>query len=246
MTFKLPTLPLSPIDARNNPPEYYLWVQDYLTILMGFLWIVAYFLYIRQSYRDQSYGMPILSLCANIAWEFVYGIFYPPGVAEFVTFLPYFLVDLGLVYTTVKFGPCEWKHSPVVQRNIPLIMLIGITALTAAQWSFAILFTDIHQASFWSGFACQIIVSWSALSQLISRSSTRGHSLPIWWFRFVGTVCAIAVFQWRVYHYPLNYWYIHTAMANFLFVAAEVAELAYPIIFMYVRKLEQQEKLKRS
>ena len=62
MNIKLPTLPLSAIDAKNNPPDYYLWVQDYLTILMGFLWIAAYLLYIRQSYRDQSYGMPILSL----------------------------------------------------------------------------------------------------------------------------------------------------------------------------------------
>lgn len=62
MAFRLPTLPLSPIDAKNNPSEVYLWVQDYLTIVMGLLWITAYILYIRQAYRDQSYGMPILSL----------------------------------------------------------------------------------------------------------------------------------------------------------------------------------------
>lgn len=101
-------------------------------------------------------------------------------MAEFVTFLPYFLVDLGLVYTTIKFGPHEWKHSPIVQKNLGLIMLIGSGMLTWAQWSFAVLFTDIHQASFWSGFGCQIIVSWSALSQLISRASTRGHTMGIW------------------------------------------------------------------
>lgn len=62
MGFTLPTLPLSPIDAKNNPPDYYIWVQDYVTILMGFLWIAAYILYIRQSYRDFSYGMPLLAV----------------------------------------------------------------------------------------------------------------------------------------------------------------------------------------
>lgn len=62
MALKLPTLPLGPIDAKNNPPEVYLWVQDYLTITMGVLWITAYIFYIRQSYYDHSYGMPILSL----------------------------------------------------------------------------------------------------------------------------------------------------------------------------------------
>jgi paspaline synthase len=119
--------------------------------------------------------------CANIAWEFVYGLIHPPGVAEFVTFFPYFLVDLGLVWTTIKFGPYEFKHSPLVAKNLPLIMTVAITVLTAAHWSFAVLFTDIHQASFWSGFACQLIVSWNALAQLISRSSTRGHTLGIWY-----------------------------------------------------------------
>ncbi|KAF2245923.1 hypothetical protein BU26DRAFT_488680 [Trematosphaeria pertusa] len=244
MEIKLPTLPLGPIDAKNNPPEIYLWVQDYLTIVMGLLWITAYILYIRQAYRDSSYGMPILSLCTNVAWELVYGLFYPPGVAEFVTFLPYFLVDLGLVYTTIQFGANEWKHAPLVQTNIHWIVLLGTGMLTWAQYSSAILLTDVHEASFWSGFACQMIVSWTALSQLISRASTRGHSLLIWFFRWSGTLCAIAVFQWRVYHYPRDYSYIHTSAATFLFVAAELAELAYPFVFTYVRNVEEGLKSK--
>ncbi|KAF2462741.1 uncharacterized protein BDR25DRAFT_386151 [Lindgomyces ingoldianus] len=242
---QIPTLPLSPIDATNNPPAWYLWVQDGLTIVMGVLWIVAYILYMRQSYRDHSYGMPLLSLCANISWELVYGFFYPPGVAEFVTFAPYFLVDLGLVYTTLKFGANEWKQSAIVQKNLPLIVFIGSAALTAAHWCFAVLFTDIHQASFWSGYACQIIVSWAAIAQIVSRASTRGHTLAIWWFRFTGTLCATTVFQWRAYWYPGDYAYIYTPAATFLFVAAELAEVVYPFVFMYVRKHEGN-KTKRS
>jgi paspaline synthase len=241
MGFSLPVLPLSPIDAKNNPPDYYLWVQDYVTILMGILWIAAYILYIRQSYRDKSYGMPILSLCANIAWEFVYGVINPPGFAEFVTFLPYFLVDLGLVYTTIKFGPYEWAHSPIVKKNLPLIMLVGCGMLTWAQWAIAVLFDDVHEASFWSGFACQLIGSWAALAQLISRASTRGHTIAIWWYRFTGTLCAIFVFQWRVYYYPQDYTYIHTHAANFIFFASEIGELAYPVVFMYIRRREERE-----
>lgn len=57
-------LPMNAFDAANNPPEYYLWVQDGLTLASGILWTVAYALYIRQSFKDHSYGMPILALYA--------------------------------------------------------------------------------------------------------------------------------------------------------------------------------------
>ena len=55
-------LPLSPIDAANNPPESYLWIQDGLTLFCGVLWGSAYVLYIVQAYRDKSYGMPLFAL----------------------------------------------------------------------------------------------------------------------------------------------------------------------------------------
>lgn len=174
-------LPLTDIDVSNQPSETYLWIQDGLTIGSGVLWMVAYVLYIRRSSKDQSYGMPILSLCANIAWELIYGIIHPPGMAEFITFLPYFLIDLLLVNATIKFGPREWRHAPIVQKNLGMIVLVGSLMMLGAQWTFAELFTDFTQASFWSGYTCQVIVSWSAIAQLVSRESTRGHSIAIWY-----------------------------------------------------------------
>ncbi|KAM0139522.1 hypothetical protein ACHAO1_002893 [Botrytis cinerea] len=101
-------------------------------------------------------------------------------MAEFITFLPYFLIDLLLVNATIKFGPREWRHAPIVQKNLGMIVLVGSLMMLGAQWTFAELFTDFTQASFWSGYTCQVIVSWSAIAQLVSRESTRGHSIAIW------------------------------------------------------------------
>lgn len=55
-------LPLSPLDRRNQPPVYYLQVQDALILISSLLWTVAYALYVRQAFRDKSYGMPLLCL----------------------------------------------------------------------------------------------------------------------------------------------------------------------------------------
>lgn len=55
-------LPLNEIDGKNNPPLWFLWIQDGMNLACGVLWSTAYVLYIRQSFRDKSYGMPLLSL----------------------------------------------------------------------------------------------------------------------------------------------------------------------------------------
>ena len=55
-------LPLNPVDRLNQPPAYYLTVQDGLILVSSALWTVAYVLYIRQAFRDKSYGMPLLCL----------------------------------------------------------------------------------------------------------------------------------------------------------------------------------------
>lgn len=55
-------LPLSPVDRANQPPVYYLQVQDTLIMSVSILWTVAYILYVRQGFRDKSYGMPMFAL----------------------------------------------------------------------------------------------------------------------------------------------------------------------------------------
>lgn len=55
-------LPLNDVDGKNHPSLSFLWIQDGLTLACGVLWTTAYVLYIRQSFRDKSYGMPILAL----------------------------------------------------------------------------------------------------------------------------------------------------------------------------------------
>ena len=131
-------------------------------------------------YLEQSLLRLTWCSCANIAWELIYGVFYPPGLAETIAFLPWVFIDLVLVYTTVKFGPREWKGAPLVAQNLQIIIAVGSAMMLAAHGTFVQLFDDQGVACFWAGYACQVVVSWSSLWQLVSRGSTRGHSMSIW------------------------------------------------------------------
>ncbi|KAF2239706.1 hypothetical protein EV356DRAFT_108224 [Viridothelium virens] len=230
-------LPLNEVDRINKPPLQYLQIQDGLRCFAGPLWTISYLLYVRQGYKDQSYGMPILALCANIGWELMYSIFYPIGVSEMISFIPWLLIDIGIVHTTIKFGPREWAQAPLVARNLELILGIGSALMVFMHWTFIEICGSHVNAGFWAGFGCQILIGYASIAQLISRNSTRGHSLAIWLCRSIGTLLTIIMFEWRYFHYPADYSRVGTPMAKFLFFATEVADVIYP--FVYIRIVQQ-------
>ena len=61
--------------------------------------------------------------------------------------------------------------------------------------------------------------------------------------RWVGSLCAIAVWCWRWVHYPEDYPLVGTPMAVFLFVMTEVADILYFVVYI---NISEKEKLKAS
>jgi hypothetical protein len=45
----------------------------------GFCWIVVYSLFVKWGFQDKSYGMPVVALSGNIAWENVFSLVYLIG-----------------------------------------------------------------------------------------------------------------------------------------------------------------------
>ncbi|KAI1155151.1 hypothetical protein F4825DRAFT_447879 [Nemania diffusa] len=234
-------LPLSAIDQVNRPPLYYLWVQDGCIIGGGLLWTIAYVLYILQSHRDNSYGMPLIALCANIGWELAYGVFYPLPYIETATFLLWAVIDLGIAHATVKFSLAQWRHAPLVGRNLAVIMSIGCVVSLVVHCEFIKRNASPTEAAFWSGFACQNLLGVLSVGQIVSRANTSGHSRIIWLCRWVGSSLATVVFAWRHYNYPASYPYVSSPVAVFMLVLMQLVDFTY--LFVYER-IETQLKKK--
>lgn len=107
-------------------------------------------------------------------------MFFPLSYAETLTFVPWFLIDLVIVYTTLRFGPEQWKHAPLVAKNIPTILGLGIILSILMHWSFIATCVSPDEAALWSGFSCQLLLGSSSVAQLMSRNNTSGHSWTIW------------------------------------------------------------------
>jgi paspaline synthase len=104
----------------------------------------------------------------------------PTSAAQVVAFVPWLIINIGIVYTTWKFGPEEWEHSPLVARNLRWILMLGIAIMIGAFWTF-ISTVGIDAASFYLGYADQFLVSCTSLAQLLRRGSTAGNSWGIWY-----------------------------------------------------------------
>ncbi|KAI1178251.1 hypothetical protein F4777DRAFT_539019 [Nemania sp. FL0916] len=232
-------LPLNAIDQRNNPPLHFLWVQDGCILMTGALWTAAYVLYIRQGFKDRSYGMPLVPLCFNIGWEFAYGVLYPLSVAETLTFVPWLLIDAGIVYTTIQYGPEQWKHAPVVAQNIKPLLGLGIAFSLVVHWAFIETVGSVDDAGLWSGFGCQFLLGTSSVAQIMARGNTGGHSWKIWLFRGLGTSFAVTMFSWRYWFYPESYPLVGSPMAILLFVCVEVVDLIYPFVYSSIASREK-------
>ncbi|EHL01848.1 hypothetical protein M7I_2205 [Glarea lozoyensis 74030] len=72
---------LSPVDKVNKPPLRYLQVQDALVLGSGIPWTIA---------------------CANIAWELIYGVIHPNSLGQVISFVPWLIADVPIVYATER------------------------------------------------------------------------------------------------------------------------------------------------
>ncbi|KAI7779187.1 Terpene cyclase atmB [Diaporthe eres] len=238
-------LPLSPVDRAIQPPVYYLQVQDSLILSVSIFWTIAYVLYVRQGYRDKSYGMPLFALAGNIAWEFLFGVAMPTSVAQVVCFVPWLVIDVFIVHTTWKYGARQFKQSPVVANNLGLVLVFGVAFVTASFYFF-IKTVGLDAASFYLGYSDQLLISITSLAQLLRRNNTLGHSWGIWFCRTFGTFLSIVLFSWRYYHYPDSYPRVAEPIVVFFFVTSEVFDVLYAFVYAHIERKEKDAVKEKS
>lgn len=169
--------------AWEAPNSHVMPISNALSAVCGILWGVSYVLLTKRAFDDKSYGMPIFATCCNVTWELIYGFVYPPDPFNAVIFGLWAIIDVFLFVATARYGKHEWEHSPLVARNLPLIMLVSAISAAWMQLALASEFIPAigREIVFFSSWPLQIVLGASSLMQILSRNSTRGHSIHIWY-----------------------------------------------------------------
>ncbi|KAG2007964.1 hypothetical protein GB937_008157 [Aspergillus fischeri] len=235
-------------DISSAPPQYreVAWIANWALLAQGLGWSINYLAMIYQSYKDRTYGMAILPLCCNFAWEFVYSVIYPShNSAERAVLTTWMILNLFLMYTAIKFAPNEWQHAPLVRQCLPWIFPVAIAAFTAGHLALATT-VGVGKAANWGAFLCFELLTSGAVCQLMSRGSSRGASYTIWLSRFLGSYIGGIFLHVRETHWPQEFGWISHPFVAWHGLMCFSLDIAYVVFLWRIRRQEHRSQWKKA
>lgn len=196
-----------------------------LQISSGVFWTLVYILIIKRGFQDKSLGMPLVALCANISWEFIFSFIYPHAPPQIYVNVVWFLFDVAILFQALKFGRFDFN------RNLPAKLFYPTLALTLLMSFCAVLFTSYEFKDFdgkYAAFGQNLMMSVMFVSMLLRRNSVSGQSIYIALFKMTGTLLPSILFFLLL---PSS------LLLNFLYVAIFIFDLIY-FVMLYRKCLE--------
>jgi len=194
--------------------DFWLYVCYFFIALF---WLGAYVLVARHGFKEKTFGMPIVAMIGNWAWEWIYGLNLdspcpivwatcperPLQIANFATMF----FDGFIVYTIFKYGREKMKN-PFVRKYYYPILIFGLIASFALQYTFIteVGFRNLHRLSVvgggqpaylsgdeggsYSGYILSFIMGILFIKMLTDRNSLEGQSFIIALSMMLGNAAA--------------------------------------------------------
>jgi hypothetical protein len=165
-----------------------------LTVLSGLCWTVVYIEGIRLGFKDRSYAMPFYALALNLAWELLHsllGLRSHPDLQTIINAI-WFLFDIGILWTYLKFGKKYFPSSLPQSWFIPWTVLGLVTAI-CIQYAFVREFAPFRGGAY-AAFLQNLLMSILFINMLVQRGSRDGQSLVIAVCKWIGTLAPTILF----------------------------------------------------
>jgi hypothetical protein len=157
-----------------------------LKISYGIVWSLVYIMIIKRGFNDKSYGMPMVALCANLSWEFIFSFVFPHELPQLYINIIWFSFDLIIMSQFLRFGKNEYKKW--FYSTFLLTLIINFSIIL----SITIEFKD------WLGkyaaFSQNLLMSILFISFLYKRNDIIGQSMYIAIFKALGTLLPSILF----------------------------------------------------
>jgi hypothetical protein len=98
--------------------ESYTPVELVLFSVGCYLWVIVYFIYIRNIIKLKFIEIPVFAAASNLGWEFIWGFIPPPtdmGLLLVWAYRGWFLIDIFIFYGVLRYGTKQIT-TPALQR----------------------------------------------------------------------------------------------------------------------------------
>jgi len=186
----------------------------FLQLSSGLFWSLTYILIIIKGFHDKTYGMPMLAICANISWEFIFSFIIPHPSPQLYINIIWFLLDLIILFQFLHFGRGDLKEQ-FYQRYFYSISLLTL----------AISFLSILLISYesndnlgkYTAFGQNLIMSILFITMLVRRGNIAGQSIFIALFKLFGTLF-VSIAAYIIEYSPLiTFFSIATFFFDFIY-----------------------------
>jgi len=198
-----------------------------LKLCSGLFWTLTYILIIRRGLIDKRYGMPVIALCANISWEFIFSFVFPHKAPQLYIDYVWLFFDLGILIQYLYWGKKDFPLN--LHRNLfypAFLMSLALSYLMILMISYE--FEDYQ--GIYAAFGQNLMMSVLFVYLLLKRNNPAGQSLYIALLKMIGTILPSVLFY---LYYPDSY------LLTFTYFAILIFDLVY--FMLLYSKLKSME-----
>ncbi len=164
----------------------------FLLLVMGISWTIVYLLVIYRSFKDKSYGIPILALLLNMSWEFIYSFVLETNSSTVQLYInrTWYFLDAMIFAAYILYGKKEWSLGRYHQWFYPHLIFCTVAAASLLYY----LHLDLEYYSMtFSAFLINLFMSGLFIQMVIKRNSLQAQSFGIALFKLTGTISATII-----------------------------------------------------
>jgi len=200
-----------------------------LMVVGGLLWSLTYVLIIRRGFKDKTFGMPLVALCANISWEAIFSFIYQPSLPQLYINYAWFSLDVVIVFQFLRFGKSEFPKFSIKKfySIFSMMLLIAFGVIVAITY-------ELHDfLGVYTAFGQTLVMSILFITMLLSRNGIRGQSIYIGLFKMLGTgVISLAFYLYQ----PISH---ESILLPSLYVSIFAVDVIY-LILLYKKSKESK------
>jgi len=157
-----------------------------VTVTGDLLWLLAYILTIRVGFKERSFGIPMLAICFNFSWEFIYTLLEPPqNSLNYYLKLSWLLADTVIVYQLVRYGK-QWQPVPQMKKHFYGAFVITMAFCFIGQLAYHRQYLKLDPGPT-SAYDINLIMSILFIFLFFDRQGMRGLSYGAAWAKMLGT-----------------------------------------------------------
>jgi len=161
-----------------------IWFQA-ACIIGDVLWIVAYILIIVRSFKDRTYGVPMLCIALNFTWEFMYAVQFPnPNNITAMLRWAWLLTDVVIVYQLFRYGR-DGQNIPLIKQYFYPICVVMFVFAYIGQLTFHYSFGDTLGGV--DAYMINLLMSMLFVTMYFGRPNGAGLSRGAAWAKMLGT-----------------------------------------------------------